>query len=151
MKGCIKMAKIEASVVINRPIDVVFVYVTDVRSWPLWEDGLEKVKKTSKGPMGVGTTFRGANQAMGRRMEWTSVVTEYKPSRKWGQNIRSKSWSTEESLIFEPVEGGTRITLISKLELSIFFRLMTRIVVRTMQKKIEGNLTNLKNILEAQA
>ena len=145
------MAKIEASVVINRAIDEVFAYVTDVRSWPLWEDGLLKVEKMSKGPMGVGTTFRGANQAMGRRMEWISEVTEYKPSRKWGQNISSKSWSTEESLIFEPVEGGTRFTLISKLEISGFFRLMTPIVVRMMQKKIEGNLANLKDILEAQA
>ena len=145
------MATIEASVVINRPIDKVFAYVTDSGSWPQWEDGLLKVEQTSKGPMGVGTTFRGANQALGRRMEWTSEVTEYKPRRKWGQKITSKSWSTEESLIFVSVEGGTRLTLISKLEISGFLRLTTSVVVRTMQKKIEGNLTNLKDILEAQA
>jgi len=122
------MATIEASVVINRPIDKVFAYVTDSGSWPQWEDGL-----------------------LGRRMEWTSEVTEYKPRRKWGQKITSKSWSTEESLIFVSVEGGTRLTLISKLEISGFLRLTTPVVVRTMQKKIEGNLTNLKDILEAQA
>ena len=84
-------------------------------------------------------------------MEWTSEVTEYKLGRKFGQKITSKSWSTEESLIFVSVEGGTKLTLISKLEISGFLRLTTPIVVRTMQKKIEGNLTNLKDILEAQA
>lgn len=145
------MARIEASVVINRPINDVFVYVTDAESWLQWESGLLEVEQTSEGPMGVGTTFRGANKALGRRMEWTSEITEYKPNRKWGQKIISKGWSTVESLTFEPVEGGTRVTLFSQLETSGFFRLVASITARMMQKQIEGNLAKLKGILEAQA
>jgi len=57
------MATIEASVVINQPIDKVFAYVTDSGSWPQWEDGLLKVEQTSKGPMGVGTDIPGSKSS----------------------------------------------------------------------------------------
>lgn len=144
------MARIEASVVINRPINDVFVYVTDAGSWPQWESGLLEVEQMSEGPMGVGTTFRGANKTLGQKMEWTSEITEYKPNRKWGQKIISKDWSTVESLTFEPVEGGTKFTLFSQLETGGFFRLIAPITARMMQKQIEGNLAKLKDILETQ-
>ena len=145
------MARIEASVMISRPIDEVFAYVTDAGSWPKWESGLLEAEQTSEDPMGVGTTFRGVNQTLGQRFEWTSVVTEYKPNTKWGQKIASKSWSTEESLTFEPVEGGTRFILVSELEIGGFLRLIEPIVIRKMQKQIEGNLARIRDILEAHA
>jgi len=144
------MARIEASVMINQPIDEVFAYVTDAGSWPKWESGLLEAEQTSEGPVGVGTRFRGTNQVLGLRMEWASEVMEYKPNRKWGQRITSGSWSTEESLTFEPVEDSSTITLVSVLELRGFFRLVVPILVRMMQKQIEGNLANLKGILEGQ-
>ena len=144
------MAKIEAIIMISRPISDVFVYVTDAESWMQWESGLLEVEQTSEGPMDVGTTFRGTNKVMGRRMDWTSEVTEYESSRKWGQKIVSSSMSIVESLTFEPVEGGTRITLFSQFETSGFFRLVDPIMTYIGRKQIESNLDNLKSILEAQ-
>lgn len=145
------MAGIEASVMINRPVDEVFAYMTDARTWPHWESGLLQVEQTSEGPMSVGTTFRGANQALGRRMEWTSEVTEYTLNRRWGQKIISKGWSTEESLTFEPFEGSTKFTLVSELEMGGFFKLVAPFVARMIQKQIEKDLAKLKDILEAHA
>ena len=145
------MAKVEASVVINRPVDEVFAYMADVRNWSQWNSGMLEGEQTSEGPMGVGTTFRGVNQFMGRRMEWTSEVSEYEPNRKMGQKITSGPMSIEQSLTFEPVEGGTRFTLVGEGETGGFFKLAEPIVNRTMQRQMEGNLANLKDILEAQA
>lgn len=133
------MATIKASVIINRPVDEVFAYVTDVKTWPRWESGLLQAEQTSEGPTNVGTTFRGMNQALAQRMEWTSEVTDYTPSKSWGQKIVSKGWSTEESLTFEPFEGSTKFTLASELEMGGFFKLVAPFVARKMQKQI-GNL-----------
>jgi uncharacterized membrane protein len=145
------MARMEASVVINRPVDEVGAYMVDVRNWPQWNTNMLEGEQTSEGPMGVGTTSRGVSQFLGRRMEWTSEVTEYEPNRKMGQKITSGPMSIKQSSTFEPVEGGTRFTMVSEGEFGGFFRLAEPIVNRRMQRQMEGNLASLKDILEAQA
>jgi uncharacterized protein YndB with AHSA1/START domain len=126
MKGGIEMARMEASVVINRPIDEVFAYMTDVGSWSQWNSGILEAEQTSEGSVGVGTTFQGVSQFLGQRGEWTSEFTE-----------------------FEPVEGGTRFTMIGEGETGGFFKLAEPILNRMWQRQLESMLANLKDILEA--
>jgi uncharacterized protein YndB with AHSA1/START domain len=145
------MARMEGSVVINRPVDEVFAYVADVRNWPQWNSSMQEGEQTSTGPVGVGTTCQGVSQFLGRRMEWTSEITEYEPNRKMGQKITSGPMSIEQSLTLVPVEDGTRFTLVGEGEMGGFFKLADPIVNRAMQRQMEGNLANLKDILEAQA
>ncbi len=45
-------------VTINRPPDVVFDYVADMRNELKWNDDVELVEKSSEGPVGLGTTYR---------------------------------------------------------------------------------------------
>ena len=59
--------------------------------------------------------------------------------------------SIEQSLTFEPVEGGTRLTMVGEAETGGFFKLAEPVVNRMMQRQLEGNIANLKDILEAQA
>ena len=142
------MARNEASVVINRPPQEIFAYMTDVRSWPEWNMGILEAEQTSEGPMGVGTTLRGVSQFLGLRGEWTSEVTEYEPNRKWGQKIAQGPMSVEQSCTMEPVEGGTRLTWGGEGEYGGFFRLAEPILVRMFQRQLETILANLKDILE---
>jgi uncharacterized membrane protein len=143
---------IRASIIINKTVDEVFAHVTDVKTWSHWEAGLLKAEQTSDGPISVGTTFKGMNQALGQRMEWTSEVTNYTPCESWGQKIISKGWSTEEGLAFEPFQGSaTKFSLVSELKMGGLLRLFAPLITRKMQKQIESNLVRLKNILEAPA
>jgi uncharacterized protein YndB with AHSA1/START domain len=142
------MARMEASVVINRPIDEVFAYVMDVGNWTEWA-GLPEAERTSEGPVGVGTTFQGVSQFLGQRGEWTSEVTEYEPNRKMEQKITWGPMSIQQSVTCEPVEGGTRFTMVSKGETGGIFKLAEPVVNRMMQRQLESNLANLKDILEA--
>jgi hypothetical protein len=59
--------------------------------------------------------------------------------------------SIEQSLTFEPVEGGTSFTMIGEGETGGFFKLAEPILNRMWQRQLEGMLANLKDILEAQA
>jgi len=145
------MARIEASAVINRPIEEVFAYVKEVTNWPQWNSMLREGEQTSEGPLGVGTTFRGVSEFLGRRMEWTSEVTEYAPNRKLEQKVTSGPMSIEQSLTFEPVEGGTRFTIVGEGEFGGFFRLAEAVVNRRSRKQMEASLAKLKDILEAGA
>ena len=91
VEGGNQMARIEESVEIKRPIDQVFAYVTDVKNLSKWESAILEVEQTSSGQIGIGTTFKGANKVMGRRMPWTSKVTDYEPNKKWSETISSGS------------------------------------------------------------
>jgi uncharacterized protein YndB with AHSA1/START domain len=145
------MARIEESVEIKCPADKVFSYVTDAKSWPKWHSAMLEAEQTSPGQIGMETTFRGANRVMGRRMEWTSTVTEHEPNKMWGENITSGSTQIKEHLTFDPVEAGTKFTLVYEMQVGGFLKLFSPMVVNAERKQTKGNLSKLKSILEAQA
>jgi uncharacterized protein YndB with AHSA1/START domain len=76
------MIKIEVSTVIDRPLEDVFAVLSNEENRPKWSSTSIEVKKTSEGPIGVGTTWRGVYKIFGKRMERESVYTEYEPNRK---------------------------------------------------------------------
>ena len=83
------MARIEASVVINRPIKEVFAFVTDIEKMSHWMSELVEAKQTSEGPVGVGTTISAVANVLGRRIESIQEVAEYGPNSKYA--IKSTS------------------------------------------------------------
>lgn len=144
------MARGEASIVINRPVEAVGDYLDDPGRQVEWQAGALENEKTSEGPTAVGTTYRGALVFLGRRLEWTSEVVELEPYKRIKQNITVGPLALEETYILEPVEGGTRFTIVNEGEPRGFFKLADPLVVRLLQRTLEGNLASLKEILEAQ-
>jgi Polyketide cyclase / dehydrase and lipid transport len=85
------MARMEETVEIRCLADKMFAYVLDARSWPQWHSAMLEAGQTSAGPMCIGIMFRGTNKVMGQRMDWTLMVTECVPDKKWGETISSGS------------------------------------------------------------
>ena len=81
------MARIEESVEIKRPVDKVFAFTTDAKSWPKWQSAFSDAEQTSQGPVGVGTTFKATFHMMGLSMKWTAKAMEYELNRKFGKNM----------------------------------------------------------------
>ena len=75
------MVKIETSMVINRPIEEVFAFLTNPENDLVWRSGVLESEQTSDGPMGVGTTARSVEQFLGRRIESTVEFTAYEPNK----------------------------------------------------------------------
>ena len=145
------MIKIETSVVINRPIEEVFAFVTDVEKMPQWSAELVEAKKTSEGPVGVGTTFSAVAKVLGKRMENDHEVSEYEPNSKFAFKPTSGPVQLEIEYTFESVAGGTKFTVVAEAETGGFFKLAAPILARTMQRQYKTNFANLKDLLEAQA
>jgi len=143
------MAIIKETVDIKCPVDKVFIYVADVKSWPKWHSSMTEANQTSSGQMGIGTTLQGVNKMIGRRMPWTSKVTEYAANKKWSQTISSGSTLAEEQVTFDPMEGGTRVTVTFDIRVGGFLKLLSPMVTGTMRKDLKTNLGSLKSILEA--
>lgn len=60
------MVKFEESVVIERPLEQVFAFVSDPRNDTEWSEEIAEVRQTSEGPLGVGTSFRTSASAVPR-------------------------------------------------------------------------------------
>jgi len=151
MKGGMEVARVEASVVINRPVEEVFAYVDDEGNAPKWESYILEAEQTSEGPKGVGTTLRGVGQLLGQRIEFTAEITDYEPNRRVTEKISGGPISLEQTLTFEPVEGGTRLTIVGEGETGGSLSMAERIVIRMFQRDVGANLAKLKDILEAEA
>jgi uncharacterized protein YndB with AHSA1/START domain len=144
------MLKIETSIVINRPVGDVFAVLSNVENNPKWSAVFLDAKKTSEGPIGVGTTWRVVGRAFGQGIEAEVEVTEYEPNRKWAQKqsgpISAKIWQT-----YEPVEEGTRVNVAFEAEPGGFFKLAEPLVKTMMKRGIATDLATVKDLMEAHA
>ncbi len=143
------MAIIQETVVIKCPANQVFAYVLDAKSWPKWHLSMLEASQTSSEKMGIGTTCGGINKVMGRRMPWTSKITEYEQGKKYQETIVSGSTVIAEHLTFDPIEGGTKFTQVYDMKVGGFLKLLAPMVVSSMRKEMKTNLTKLKDNLEA--
>lgn len=145
------MITFEKSVVINRPADEVFEYVADGESFSQWATEIVESKKTSDGPLAVGTTYTHVAQMLGRRIENHYEVTEYEANRKISMKSTSGPVPAEFTMIVASVDGSSKFTIRAEAEVAGFFKLAEPLVARTMKRQQDANLANLKDLLEAQA
>lgn len=144
------MTNVKVSIVINRPLDEVFAFLSDLENNRKWRSGMIAAKKTSAGPIGVGTTYRMANNVLGRRIEGEAQVTEYEPNRKFA-TVNKSGAPIETQRIFEPVQDGTRVTFVLKAELGGVIKLAEPLLASIGKRRVEADVANLKDLMEAQA
>jgi uncharacterized protein YndB with AHSA1/START domain len=145
------MAIIEESVMINHPIAKVFAYITDPKTWPRWDPGLVEAEQTLPGQMGIGTSLRGSNKQMGRRMAFTAKVTEYEPNKKWGGSVSFGNLQLEEHFVFDSIGEVTKLTRVYDMQLAGFLKLLSPMILSSMRSGSKKSLSNLKTILETHA
>lgn len=146
------MIEIEKSAVINRPVEDVFAYVTDVENEPQWISEVMKVRMTSDGPVGVGTTYDNIVQFLGREIVDPHEVVQYEPNSKFAFKSYSGQISFEGTHSFEATsDGDTKFTFEAKGETGNLFKLAEPIVNRMINRQWETNVANLKELLESQS
>lgn len=145
------MVKIQSSVVINRPVEEVFEFSNDPSNDTQWQTGVLESEITSEGELGVGTTARSVIQFLGKRIESTSEITEFEPNKKVSFKTTSGPIPFEGTTMYEPVEGGTKLSSDFEVEFGGVFKLAEPIVERSAERQFEGSFANLKDILEAGA
>jgi len=143
--------EIKHSTVIDRPVEEVFAYVTDIEELSTWAGEIVEARKTSQGPVDEGTTWTGVIKALGRQMENTHEIGTFEPNRKFGIKITSGPVLGEVEYSFESIGDSTKVSVNVEADTGGFFRLADPLVMRMMQRQYETNFANLKDLLEAQA
>jgi uncharacterized protein YndB with AHSA1/START domain len=134
--------------VIQRPTEEVFLFIGDGENFSKWSTRGTQSVKTTQGPTGAGTSYRLSGKFMGRKLEGTRTITEYRPydSIRFEQNTPIVFAGQYN---FEPIEGGTRLTFAVEAEVTGFYGLIWPIFERTSRRVFEEDLRKLKSVLEA--
>lgn len=145
------MITTRVAVQIDRPMDEVFAFVSDPANFPRWAGALVKEsRQTSRGPVGVGTTFTQLNVLMGRRFLSEMRVVTYEPPRRLEYETTSGPIRFTGHYTFEEVNGGTRFTSVDESEPSGLLRYLQPLLQPFAQRQITINLSRLKAAIEAQ-
>ena len=141
------MFTVEQSVIINRPIEDVFAYVTTPRNIPKWRPDVLEIHGAN-GSVAVGARFEELVNFMGHKT-FTMQVIEYQPNQREviravaGPNVRPT-----QTFQFEATASGTRLSVSAQVRTSGLFRLMEPMMPTMFRKTWAQYLSNLKQILE---
>ncbi len=137
------MVKNEYEVVINRPAEQVFRFVTNLDTWRQWHPSAQEVEQTTPGPIDVGTIWKVSGQVQGRPIGITIEVTKYETNRRFGFTTTSGPIQARQEFTFASVADRTRLTTVIELA--------DPELARAARRQWESDLLTLKGLLEAQA
>jgi hypothetical protein len=148
------MIRVEASRVIDRPIEDVWAYMANLDNMPDWDPGLMEV--SWQPPLRLGLDVRMQDESP--MLSWIERVlgpfifrvTEFEATRRFGLRVTRGASYLEAIYTLEPAgPEGTRVTRVSTLDGHGPWKLLELGLKRRALREREAEVTNLKRILES--
>jgi carbon monoxide dehydrogenase subunit G len=143
------MAKVEASIVVNRTVSEVFQFLSVNENALQWQPGLLEARITHD-VQGLGRAWVDVVQFLGRRMEVPFQLTDWQRDQKIAFKSMGGPIPMQGSYAFEPGGAGTQVTFWLTGEPGGFFKFTEPVLMQILQRQWQTNLANLKDVLEAQ-
>ena len=142
--------RVQGSVEINRPLQEVFNYVSDVDNYSKWMAHVLGVRKETPGPPRESDRFVVAIKSVGRRFETPYERTSYEADRRYtdravGGPIPNHQWHSA----FEEASGGTSYTRTVDVESHGLLKLLEPLQKRAADRQLRKDLQTLKGVVEA--
>jgi hypothetical protein len=142
------MIEVEASVVIERPVEEVFAFFVDHRNDIRWQEGLLEVRVTPEGSTGTDTQVMAIRKLLNRRAASTIEICEFIPNRKEAFRTVAGSPHVSGSLICEAAGRGTVVTQRLEMHTDSFFSLPDPVVAGSLRRNMAAGLAEAKDLLE---
>lgn len=144
------MIKLDEEIVVNRPVEEVFTFLTTLENLPKWQSALSSHVIT-QGPVGVGTRFEESFKMMGRTVDVVCEITAYERPRKLGWKSTSSKMIGFESLFhFDPANSGTRVRFEGGSTLKGLWRLLEPLAGEEFRRELKAELEKMKKVVEAE-
>lgn len=144
------MPTIEETITIDRPRDEVFAYATDPTKLTLYASNIVAYEQESAGERGKGTVDRGSVKVAGKKLDFTTEITEWAPGHRMAARSLEAPMEWELIQTFEDAGDGTKVTFRQEVpELKGFFgKLGDAVVTKMYSRDVRANLESLKILLE---
>ena len=141
------MIRVSESIVVERPIDDVFAYLTNPETVGEWQ-GSALEARLEDGPMRAGSRVVETRKFLGRRIESTMEVLEYEPPTRFVIATRSGPVPFTVTNVLSAENGATRVEATLEGEPGAFFRLAEPLVGRAAEREIRSTFATLKDVME---
>jgi ligand-binding SRPBCC domain-containing protein len=132
------MISVERSIIINKPVQEVFAFVTaEGNHRKIQPEVSEVIEHGSRNT--VGSSYTEVRKFMGQEMRTTIEVTAFEPNVKWVGKVIKGPVFYELTTTYEASNGGTRFTTKMTGETRGFFKLAENLVVSQLEKTITEN------------
>jgi uncharacterized protein YndB with AHSA1/START domain len=141
--------EITNSVVVDRPVPIVFAAWSELDRISDWYvDSIER-RKTSEGPIGVGTTYHAVDKIPpGRRIEGTLMISQYEPNRLMAATL-SDPYNATWDVTFEEIDKSTLMTMHIVANLSGIQRLLAPLLTGWAGRVQQSGLDTFKADIES--
>lgn len=123
-------------------------YAGDPTHAPEWYANIKSIEWQTPPPVAVGSRMDFVAQFLGRRIAYTYEVVELVPDEMLVMRTADGPFPMETTYRWEPVEGGTRMTLRNRGNPSGFAQLTGPLMERAMRRATTKDLARLKSLLE---
>ncbi len=143
------MIKLESTVIINRPVQDVWDFVSDCTNEPQWHTDCISARATSARPLQTGSTQAWA-MTYAKGAEANLTVTALEPGRLEQLETVSAPMNIKPTLTytFEAAGTGTKFTRAMDVRPTGITRLMEPLLRRMMTKNNAGYVRTLKQVLD---
>jgi uncharacterized protein YndB with AHSA1/START domain len=149
------MPRVEEEIVIDRPPEQVFAFVTAPENDRLWSSTAVSRNVESDRPVEVGTRINAVDNFLGRRIESTFEVTEHEPNRRSTIRFVSGPIRAVGTYTLEPTNGGTRFHWVLEAPPGLgglyLGRVTDPLVTWIFRRRLRRDLRQLKAVLETES
>ena len=140
------MAHAEASVTIDRPVDIIFNFITDGMNNPLWRPTVTDIQKL---PGKRAAYKQGVKGPGGSRIDGDYEIVESVPNELIKLRVTAGPARPTGTYYFKTLGKSTQVTFILDLKTKGLLKLMDSTITSTMKTEV-AMLSNLKIYLESQ-
>jgi uncharacterized protein YndB with AHSA1/START domain len=139
---------VQVETVIARPVADVAAYAGDPSNAPEWYANIRSVEWRTEPPVRVGSEMDFVATFLGRRLAYTYRVVELVAGERLVMETDEGPFPMRTTYTWEPVPGGTRMTLRNSGTPTGFSRISAPVMAAAMSRATTKDLARLKEILE---
>lgn len=144
---------VKRTVEINKPVDSVFAFMSNLRNWPEWSLWNKTTDSTLNFFYNQQQTGIGARQYFkGSQIEGRFLITTYEPNKNLGYNLymHQGELSANGRFVFEEANNKTTLHWIDSGDVgnNPLFRYMLSSKVASTEKTFDDGLKRIKDVLE---
>ena len=141
------MIQHQAHILIRRPVDQVFAFLSHKANDLQWQGGLVEVQQ-SPGAAGVGTQITEVHSYFGQQFEHQYKITEYEAGQKMAAQSTGGPFPIQYCYTLQPAKEGTDVTFNFEMEPEGFFAIAAPVFKAYFKQAFGTNLAALKRALE---
>jgi hypothetical protein len=145
------MSQIETVVEIQRPVEPVFEYLSDLRNMTDWAQGIVEAERLTPEGAGPGTVYRLVGLLAGRRIATPIKITQYEPGRTYSSVTTMGPLVVDDRWEFTPCGDSTQVRQVTDMHVAGLLAPLGVLAARLLGPRLADDLRRAKRQLEASA